>query len=129
MTDTILQTLNPEEARVLQDALGRTIPAGGRPTSLNDLFTRWRTLVNEIERGYKLTAYDYTNDLSARDRIEDVGMLLPSDLRAKVMSAIAPLDERFIAATEEAPHPLSNRPHMWWRRIPRARDPEFDETM
>lgn len=129
MTHTTLPPLSPQEASELREALARVVASGGAAASLDGLLTRWRTLVSEAERGYRLTAYDYANDLAARDRLEQLGGLLSPALRAKVMSAVAPLDERFLSATEEAPRPLSAQPHAWWRRIPRKRDAEFDETM
>ena len=129
MTNKALPPLSSREATELQEALATVPSRSGTAVSLNGLLTRWQALIGEAERGYQLTAYDYSNDLSVRDRLEDVGALLSPELRAKVMQAVAPLDERFLNATEEAPRPLSDRPHVWWRRIPRKRDAEFDETM
>jgi hypothetical protein len=129
MTNSALPPLSSHEASELQNAIAKVLPASGGAVSFSDLLMRWQALVTEVERGYQLTAYDYTNDLSARDRLEEVGALLSPELRAKVMSTVAPLDQRFLSATEETGRPLSNRTQFWWRRIPRKRDPEFDETM
>jgi len=129
MTSAQLPPLTTHEEDELKSALARIVPATADTVTVDDLLMRWSVLIGEVERGYKLTAYDYTNDLSARDRLEKLSTLLSPELRGKLMNVLAPLDERFVSATETTTHPLSDHPHMWWRRIPRKRDPEFDETM
>jgi len=124
-----IPTLSEEEVHELRAALIDLASPSGQPLSLDGMLTRWSTLVTEVERGYGLTAYDYTNDLRIRDRLEDLLGRLGTQLRTKVASALRPLDDRFVRATEVASKPLSGRPHAWWQRIPRKRDPEFDETM
>lgn len=115
-----------EEARQFDEALAAMGPIAGRNPSLAALMDKWRALVCEVERGYRLTVYDYTNDLSIRDRLEEVRKAVSPLLAAKLDALIGPLDARLIDATDPVPQPLMARSGSWWRRIPRRRDAEFD---
>ena len=39
-------------------------------SSLDALLREWRAFVTQVERGYDDSIYEYTNDLSVRDRLE-----------------------------------------------------------
>ena len=45
--------------------------------TLTGMIGAWRELPNEIDAGYQLTIYDYTNDLSVRDLLEEVLAAIP----------------------------------------------------
>jgi hypothetical protein len=77
-------------------------------TGLNALLRDWGAFVAAVERGYDDSIYEYTNDLSVRDRLAG-----SDDPR------VAELDRRFEAATAEAAAPLAPRDGWWWRRVPR----------
>jgi hypothetical protein len=56
----------------------------------------------------------------------------PSGLRAKIESAVAPIDARFTAATEQAARPLSaasDQLPAWWHRVPTRRDGELADDL
>jgi hypothetical protein len=99
--------------------------------SLGALLTSWRRFVSEVERGYDDSIYEYTNDLSVRDRLERVVTGAGPALRAKLEAAAAEGDRRFEAATEEAARPLSALadPPWWWRRVPVRRIGELADDL
>lgn len=121
--------LTQSEASEIRAAIREVTEDGSQQLSFHELLRRWEALVQEVERAYKLTAYDYMNDLAVRDRLEQIAPLLSPGLRRKMNVTLAPLDERFRIATVSADKPLGNKPYFWWKRIPRSRDPEFDETI
>lgn len=123
--------LTAAEREELQALLGSTDAAA--PTrSLNELIGGWARLVTAIERGYDDSIYEYTNDLGVRDRLEGLIQAAPSGLRAKIQSAVAPLDARFTTATEQAARPLSaagSQFQAWWHRVPTRRDGELADDL
>ena len=75
-----------------------------------NLVQRWEHFVREVERGYDLTIYDYTNDLQTRD-----------ELARANDATVEPLDARFRATTRPASRPLPGAPDdaaWWWTRVP-----------
>ena len=85
-----------------------------------------------VERGYEDSIYEYTNDLSVRDRLEGVAAGAGPALRAKLHGALAGDDRRFAAATQEAERALgefAEEAPTWWRRVPRRRVGELAEDV
>ena len=85
-----------------QAELARLLDGG----SLGTLLSGWSALVAQVERGYDDSIYEYTNDLSVRDRLERVVGGAGPGLRAKLEAALAADDGRFDAATEDGARPL-----------------------
>jgi hypothetical protein len=103
--------LDPEQ----RDELTRLLDG----SSLGSLLQAWQRFVTAVERGYDDSIYEYTNDLSVRDRLERVVAAASPGLRAQLEQALAPDDRRFEAATEEAARPLgSTYTTWWWQRVP-----------
>jgi hypothetical protein len=78
-------------------------------------------LVSAVERGYRNSIYEYTNDLTVRDRLAAVLTYLSSDARAALEPDLVPLDARFVAATRSSSVPVTGAgvdPAWWWWRIP-----------
>ncbi len=117
--------LSCDEARQLADSLQALSTRLGREVSLRGLLTRWSGFVAEVERGYELTVYDFTNDLSTRDHIEEVLTALPGELQVRLAAKVKQTDERFMAATEGVVKALRDRPHEWWKRVPKKRTTDF----
>lgn len=120
--------LTSEEQKELESLLDAT-PYGA---SLNELVDQWGEFVGGLEHGYDDSIYEYTNDLAVRDRLQSLFAASSPSLRAKMESAIAPLDHRFAFATEPAARPLrANTGDLpsWWRRVPRRRDGEFADDL
>jgi hypothetical protein len=82
---------------------------------------RWIAIVAIVETGYDDTVEEFTCDLGTRDYIEELCKRLPGYWADYFVSAVAPWDERFRAATVEDSWLLrveSERP--WWHhRLPR----------
>ena len=117
-----------ELARLLAELAERT----GREDSLDAMLGRWSAFVTTVERGYEDSIYEYTNDLSVRDRLEGVAAGAGAALRAKLHGALAEDDRRFAAATQEADRALgefADGGPSWWRRVPRRRVGELAEDL
>jgi hypothetical protein len=125
--------LSPEEQAELARLLAELAERSGREDSLDSMLRRWSGLVNQVERGYDDSIYEYTNDLSVRDRLERVAHGAGPGLRAKLDGRLADDDRRFEAATEEGARPLGEfgeaSPPWWWRRVPRRRAGELAEDL
>lgn len=117
--------LSPDERRELARLL-----AGG--PSLDALLRSWSAFVTQVERGYEDSIYEYTNDLSVRDRLARVVDGAGPGLRAKLEARLANDDERFRAATADSP-PLGafreQPPPWWWRRAPVRRVGELADDL
>ena len=114
--------LDPEQRDELARLLGED--------SLGSLLQEWRRFVSTVERGYEDSIYEYTNDLSVRDRLERVVAGASPGLRAQLEGVLATEDGRFEAATEEAARPLAvTYTTWWWRRVPRRRIGELAEDL
>lgn len=117
-----------ELARLLADLAERT----GREDSLDAMLGRWSAFVSTVERGYEDSVYEYTNDLSVRDRLESVAAGAGPELRAKLNGALVGDDRRFEAATAQAARALGEfgeEAPSWWRRVPRRRVGELAEDL
>jgi len=111
--------LTREEREELTHLLTELAARTGREDSLAAMLGRWSAFVSTVERGYDDSIYEYTNDLSVRDRLESVATGAGPALRAKLRGALAGDDRRFQAATQEAARPLGESGGAWWRRVPR----------
>jgi hypothetical protein len=106
------------------DCEGRPITLCVAPEEhLLGLIEEWSSVVAEIEQGYKLTIYDYINDITVRDDIAEMMQLLTETGKSRLAEWVDPIDERFLRATREVPLPVSYpsaepRDRWWWYRIP-----------
>ena len=125
--------LNPDERDELARLLAELAERSGREDSLGAMLGRWSHFVTQVERGYDDSIYEYTNDLSVRDRLERVIAGAGPDLRAKLEGAVAADDRGFEAATEESARPLGEfgdaGAPWWWRRVPRRRVGELADDL
>src|SRR5436189_6415324 len=116
--------LTPEERKQLESLLVAIGRESAPAATLNELFGQWAEFVRAVEHGYDNSIYEYTNDLSVRDRLQSLVAASSPTLRVKLESALAPVDERFACATEPAARPLSAKPGRRpprWPRGPEAR--------
>jgi hypothetical protein len=125
--------LSPDEQQELARLLAELAERSGREDSLDAMLRRWSDFVTQVERGYDDSIYEYTNDLSVRDRLERIVQGAGPRLRAELDSAFVEDDRRFEAATEESARPLGEfgnaSPPWWWRRVPRRRAGELAEDL
>jgi hypothetical protein len=101
------------------------------PVSLDGLITKWQEFVHAVELGYDYTIYDYTNDLTVRDMLEEVTEAIHEPSRSRLTAIIAPLDERFLAVTRPVSTPLLVAPveRVWWYRVPRVLVGELEQDL
>jgi len=83
----------------------------------------WCRFVREVEDGYELTIYDYTNDLSYRDSIDTAVAAESSRVPRAVVEELSRCDERFRKATNQTEEPVlptgTHETKWWWFRVPR----------
>jgi hypothetical protein len=129
---TLALDLTPDERKELTALLRLIAVSPTTPDpSLHALVKRWSGLVSSVERGYEASIYDYTNDLTVRDSLQNVVLESSESLRSKVKGILEPLDERFREATEPAAQPLSSNEGLfeWWYRVPKMRRGEFADDL
>jgi hypothetical protein len=97
--------------------------------TLNQQVDSWVGLVETVEDGYRMTIDDYTNDLSVRQWLELARPLLTERVRASLDGRLAPLDERFKAATRETAVKLPGAGPFWWSRLPKVLVDELAEDV
>ncbi|HET9656281.1 MAG TPA: hypothetical protein VFP72_13070 [Kineosporiaceae bacterium] len=92
---------------------------------MNEATTAWRQLVDQVEGGYGWCVDEYTNDLTARDWLDEAWPVLTSRVRAAREPELAAIDARFRAATTDDDGELlahffrvGRRSGWWWRRRP-----------
>ena len=110
--------ISPEELACIQPILDR-LPDW---VSLEKLLALWDRFVSDVESGYSEASYEYTNDLSARDLIEELLAEAPEQIRTKLLSAVQPVDQRFLEATRPVDQCLAERSEgrkSWWYRVPK----------
>ena len=121
---TTRRPLTSEETTVLERIQHRLSERAGHSLTLNQLFQRWREFVIQVEQCYQDSFYEYTNDLSVRDVLEEILQEVPPSLREELTSEIRPWDERFTEATREIkqallPNVTPGSLPWWWFRIPK----------
>ena len=90
--------------------------------TLDGLLRDWQYFVGRVERGFTANVYEYGNDLSARDLIQDVIEQATPSLRASLSEFLEPIDTQFRSATKRVPKPImrqaAGRDRWWWSRVP-----------
>lgn len=100
--------------------------------SLDQLITRWAYFVKQVERGFDSSIYEYTNDLSVRDVLEEIKDSLTETGQNQLASQLAPEDTRFKSATSPIQHPVRSgvtHHHWWWYRIPKILSGDLQEDI
>jgi hypothetical protein len=125
--------LHPEDVAATSAILERWSAKSKVTLSLAGVVDRWSRFVEDIERGYELTYYDYTNDLADRDILEEILNSCTGGGTSRLHKLVQSLDARFLKATREARRPLSDRADQrdrsWWRRIPLLIRGELEEDL
>ena len=103
--------------------------------TLNGLLTSWSRLVEEVERGYTDSVYEYANDVDSRKILDRVADAARSGAGETLRQWLKPWDERYEAATVRASGPFHGRadgPYAaseWHWRIPRHLVGELREDL
>jgi hypothetical protein len=128
--------LTTEEQSELKNAIEAYARESGRSTfTLGEYMNKWRELAIRVRSGYPLGIYDYTNELSSRDILQEFVECLPRDVKEKVEKAIAEVDEIFKEETSitsvalAGPTESTNTRPWWWNRIPKKLEGELKEDI
>ena len=118
-----------ETERQVLDDLTRDLHARGWAShvTVENLLGTWREVAHDVNR-YKLTVDDFTNDLTARDALEEVlRHCRNEEVCKKLMTNIDEADQNYRAATDEDGGVALSRYYRvdsasgwWWRRCPRS---------
>ena len=93
---------------------------GWRRATLNERVAAWEALVEEVEQGYGMTIDDYTNDLAVREWLNLARAFLTARVQVSLDARLAPLDERFRAATVSPVRVMPGAGDGWFYRLPRV---------
>ncbi|HMS54422.1 MAG TPA: hypothetical protein PKA27_03400 [Fimbriimonadaceae bacterium] len=100
--------LTDSELKALNDLLA--------PQTFDNLVEQWRSFVHSIA-DYRFSIYDYDNDVSVRERIEECARQSDVELRTKILLATLESDLMFLESTQ-----AMNRSHYssasWHSRLP-----------
>ncbi|MFL5736876.1 MAG: hypothetical protein ACJ76P_06025 [Actinomycetota bacterium] len=109
-----------------EHAIAQLLALKGVVRSLPEWIEDWTHFVGSVESGYTLTVYDYTNDVSIRQMLDEVMEVASDPCRQTIRAALRPIDERYLEATMEPstgdPEQRSGNP---WYRAPRVLVGEF----
>jgi hypothetical protein len=125
--------LSRDEARVLDAILTSLSERAKYPLSLKYLLHKWEDFIAKVEKGYDGSIYEYTNDLSLRDVLEEILLKVPQSLHDKLLEGVHPWDDRFYGATRQvsrslAPGVTKGVPP-WWFRIPNKLGQEMESDL
>lgn len=115
--------LGVSDRRVLNDLL-RALGSRGRKTfTLDGLINKWQNFVARVERGYDDNIYEYTNDLTVRDLLDEIERGSTPAVARSVAERTRAWDTRFREATSSRKAPLRRQPartmgRWWWSRVP-----------
>ncbi|UCB56615.1 MAG: hypothetical protein JSV30_05240 [Candidatus Omnitrophota bacterium] len=122
-----------DEQKALEEIISRLSKRAKQKFTLDSLLGKWSAFIADVEKGYSGTVYDYTNDLSVRDLLEELIIEAPPNAGAKLMAAIQKLDQKFIKLTQEAAFPFGSwqegKAPFWWKRIPLKLRGELKEDL
>ena len=109
-----------QEAQIIDNILHNFSNKARYSFTLSQLVDKWSRFVSDLERGYFFTIYDYQNDLSTREILQEIIEMVPESIQKKIIRELLPIDERFKHLTLEIPYPiLGSYQGWWWYRIPR----------
>jgi hypothetical protein len=127
-------SLSSEEIQMLEPILDELSHRSGRKQTLDRLLNRWSRFVSEVDLGYCLSIYDYTNDLSIRDFLQVILDKSPKNIHDKLLEWTERWDNRLILITEQVDKPLlpplgEEELGWWWFRIPINPGNELQEDL
>lgn len=109
---------HPSVAPILE----RFTQRSGRSVTLEELITKWKRFVEDVEFGYSLTVYDYVNDLGTRRLLEELAQEAAAGIGEEVRRRIAESDSRFRSATRAIKTPVigtgAEGDEWWCLRVP-----------
>src|SRR5438477_11880033 len=131
----ILSNLPSDDLTVLDQLVLELSRRTKRSQSLEELVATWKSFVSQIEIGYADSIYDYTNDLSARDLLQEILNDTTPAVSKAVSALLEPVDDRFLRATVPVDKPIlpatgnDKDVQAWWFRIPRNLTEQLEEDL
>lgn len=121
---------SPDQSAKVSEALKEV---SRESVSLESLIDGWAHLVQDIEKGYGLSIYDYTNDLSVRDVLDSIIDKLPKELAVEIEKCLREWDDRFWDSTRSVQLPivptLAKGKGWRWFRVPKKLLGELREDL
>jgi hypothetical protein len=113
-------SLSKNELARLDGILSKFSDVAGYDITYEGLISDWRRFVKEIRTGYRHSIYDYSNELSGRDLLENLKEAADDPVAKKIHEELLPLDADFEKNTQAVEKPLAaNKVNGWWHRIPK----------
>lgn len=98
--------------------------------TVNQFVEKWRTFVRSVEREYSESIYEYTNDLSVRDVLQKIILILTENGKFELLQVIQPIDNAFIDATIKVDASIihgKGNDSWWWFRVPKNTNEDLRE--
>ena len=115
-----------QEEQIIDSILQNFSNKARYPLTLYQLIDKWSQFGSDLEMGYFFLIYDYQNDLSTREILQEIIAMAPESIQEKILRELLPIDKRFQQLTREMPYPiLGDYRGWWWYRIPRKTGHEF----
>ncbi len=126
--------LTTDEIDALVPILEALSERSRQPLTLSGLISRWEGFATQVQEGYDDSIYEYTNDLSIRDLLQEISDACNAPLREKILRSLDYYDEHFRKATTEAARPFvtqsERKRNWWWRsRVPVKLHPELEADL
>lgn len=125
--------LSREDVHALDAILAPLSERAKDRLSLNQLLHGWGYFVVQVERQYEGSIYEYTNDLSTRDLLEEILLRVPQPLHDRLSEAVSPWDDRFHEATRKVKRPLApgvaQDAPSWWFRVPKNLSKQLENDL
>jgi hypothetical protein len=117
------KNFNAIDRKALENLLAEFSQKSRYTVSLDSLLNDWQIFVHTVSIGYRDSIYDYTNQLSNRDLLEEILVGLSRDGRNVLEGILQPTDNHFILCTLQISRPIISSDikdlPWWWYRIPR----------
>ncbi|KAA3645667.1 MAG: hypothetical protein DWQ07_12060 [Chloroflexi bacterium] len=123
---------NKEDQQKITLALQEFSAAAKFEQTLERLFNGWCQLAISVEEGYKLSIFDYTNDLSERFLLQEIKIQLTKGGQDLFDLSLRPHDEHFKSVTKKTRKPIHgeyDESFWWYYRVPKVMPPDFEASV
>ena len=116
-------TFDPEGILSREDlaVIDKLLKEAGTRSGLKKVFRDYAYFVSRVD-GYGFSIYDYDNDLSVRDTVDEALAGCSEPLRDRVLAVFGPIDEAFLAKTVPYDRSFSSAKKLsenWHTRLPK----------
>jgi hypothetical protein len=121
-----------DEVNFINNIIAQAYGGDRRKVTIEFLIGRWQNFIEELEKGYEDTIYEYRDELVKRDILARILNASSPSLKTKLSSTLDPLDIRFDNLTVSIQKPLLDgmeQDHTWWYKVPKKANDEFMEYL